>query len=310
MPPPASDADPAHLPTFLVLGAMKAGTTALYTALDQHPGVFMSPVKEPNFFAFAETQPRFQAPIDQRPDGVNHASITTLDRYQELFVEAPPGAARGEASHWYLYHPDAPNHIRRYVPEAQLVVMLRNPVERAYSEFLHFVRDQDEPLTDFAAALDAEEERIANHWALGRYVDRGRYDEQLERYLDRFPREQLRVYLFDDFVDDPAALRRDLFRFLGVDSAFEPDARRVNASGVPRSRGLHALLTAAAPLREAVVPLLPDAVVDWVNALKNRNLDKPPMDPAVRARLIDTFRPHVHRLENLLDRDLSHWLAQ
>ena len=298
------------MPTFLLLGAMKAGTTALYTALDQHPDVFMSRVKEPNFFAFAEDEPNFQAPIDQRPEGVNHTSITDLDRYQELFAGATDEAARGEASHWYLYHPDAPANIERYVPEARLVAMLRNPVERAYSEFLHFVRDQDEPLTDFAATLDAEEERIANHWALGRYVDRGCYDEQLERYLNRFPREQIRVYLFDDFVDDPAAIRQDLFRFIGVDSSFEPDDRRVNASGIPQSRWLHALLTAAAPVREAVVPLLPDALVDWVNDLKNRNLEKPSMDPAVRARLIDTFRPHVRRLEDLLDRDLSHWLAQ
>ena len=305
---PAVDSE--RMPTFLVLGAMKAGTTALYTALDQHPDVHMSPVKEPNFFAFAGTQPDFQAPIDQRPEGVNHTSITTLDQYQELFAGATDETARGEASHWYLYHPDAPANIERYVPTARLVAMLRNPVERAYSEFLHFVRDQDEPLADFAAALDAEEERIANHWALGRYVDRGRYDEQLARYLDRFPREQIRVYLFDDFVDDPAAIRRDLYRFVGVDPSFDPDERRVNASGVPRSRVLHALLTAAAPLREAVVPLLPDGVVDWVNDLKNRNLDKPPMDPAVRARLIDTFRPHVRRLEALLDRDLSHWLEQ
>ena len=298
------------MPTFLILGAMKAGTTALYTALDQHPDVFMSRVKEPNFFAFAEDEPNFQAPIDQRPEGVNHTSITDLDRYQELFAGATDEAARGEASHWYLYHPDAPANIERYVPEARLVAMLRNPVERAYSEFLHFVRDQDEPLTDFAATLDAEEERIANHWALGRYVDRGCYDEQLERYLNRFPREQIRVYLFDDFVDDPAAIRQDLFRFIGVDSSFEPDDRRVNASGIPQSRWLHALLTAAAPVRETVVPLLPDALVDWVNDLKNRNLEKPSMDPAVRARLIDTFRPHVRRLEDLLDRDLSHWLAQ
>jgi hypothetical protein len=302
--------DPERMPTFLVLGAMKAGTTALYTALDQHPDVFMSPVKEPNFFAFAGNVPDFQAPIDQRPEGVNNTSITTLNRYQELFAGATDETARGEASHWYLYHPDAPANIERYVPEARLVTMLRNPVERAYSEFLHFVRDQDEPLTDFAAALDAEEERIANHWALGRYVDRGRYDEQLERYLGRFPREQFRIYLFDDFVDDPTAIRQDLFRFIGVDPSFEPTDRRVNTSGVPQSRWLHALLTAAAPVREAVVPLLPDALVDWVNDLKNRNLEKPSMDPAVRARLIDTFRPHVHRLEDLLDRDLSHWLEQ
>jgi hypothetical protein len=298
------------MPTFLILGAMKAGTTALYTALDQHPEVYMSPVKEPNFFAFVDDPPHFQAPIDQRSDGINHTTVTRADAYRFLFDEAPPDAECGEASHWYLYHPDAPANIQQYVPDAKLVVMLRNPVERAYSEFLHFVRDDDEPLSDFADALAAEPERIEANWALGRYVDRGRYDEQLQRYVDRFPREQLRVYLYDDFADDPSAVFRDLFSFLEVDPSFTPEERRVNASGVPNSRVLHAALTAAKPVRDVIVPLLPDAVVDWVNALKNQNLEKPEMDPAVRRDLVDTFRPHVRRLESLLDRDLSHWLQQ
>lgn len=308
MASPDSMTDTGCWPTFLILGAMKAGTTALYTALDQHPDAYMSPVKEPNFFAFAGQPPDFQAPIDRRPEGVNHTSITGAEDYQRLFADAPAGAARGEASHWYLYHPDAPVHIEQYVPEARLIAMLRNPVERAYSEFLHFVRDGDEPLDDFAAALDAEPRRIEAHWALGRYVDRGRYDEQLERYLDRFSAEQLRIYLYDDFADDPGAVRQDLFEFIGVDPAFEPEERRVNVSGVPHSRWFHTLLTAAQPVRERIGPWLPDAVIDWANALKNQNLEKPPMDPSVRARLIDTFRPHVRRLETLIGRDLSHWL--
>lgn len=298
------------MPTFLILGAMKAGTTALYTALDQHPDVYMSPVKEPNFFAFAETEPNFQAPIDRRPDGVNNTSVTELERYRELFAGATDETARGEASHWYLYHPDAPVHIQQYVPDVKLVAMLRNPVERAYSEFLHFMRDGDEPISDFAEVLDAEQERIEKNWALGRYVDRGRYDEQLERYLERFSREQLRIYLFDDFTSQPADVQRDLFKFVGVDPSFESRDRRVNASGVPRSRLLHTLITAAKPVRDTVVPLLPEVVIDWGNRLKNQNLEKPEMDPAIRARLNETFRPHVQRLEEMIDRDLSHWLSQ
>jgi hypothetical protein len=302
--------DTGQWPTFLIIGAMKAGTTALYTALNQHPEVYMSPVKEPNFFAFASQPPNFQAPIDQHPKGVNHTSIIDATEYRKLFAGAPAEAARGEASHWYLYHPDAPVNIEQHVPEAKLIAMLRNPVERAYSEFLHFVRDGDEPLDDFASALDAEPRRIEANWALGRYVDRGRYDEQLERYLDQFPEEQLRIYLYDDFADEPEAVRQDLFAFIGVDPLFEPEDRRVNVSGVPRSRWLHAVMGAVQPVRECLGPWLPDPMVDWANALKNQNLKKPPMDPSVRARLIDIFCPHVRRLETLIDRDLSRWLEQ
>lgn len=299
------------LPTFLIIGAMKAGTTALYTLLGTHPEVYMSPVKEPNFFAFAGRDPNFQAPIDQQPHGINNTSITDRAEYEALFAEADPSQARGEASHTSLYWPEAASNVERLVPEARLIAILRNPVERAYSEYLHFRRDDEEPLTDFAAALEAEAERIEAHWAMGRYVDRGRYDEQLQRYLDRFDREQVCVVLHEELVDEPEQVTRRLFRHVGVDPSFVPTFdRRVNKSGIPRQRIVHRLLTSLQPVREALDPVIPDAVVDWVVELKNRNLQKPTMDPAVRHRLIDTFRPHVERLETMLDRDLQHWLRE
>ena len=288
---------------------MKAGTTALYAALSQHPDVFMSPVKEPNFFAFAEEPPDFQAPIDKQPGGINHTSVTDPDAYRRLFADATTETAIGEASHWYLYWPPAPANIQQYAPDTRLIAILRNPVERAYSEYMHFVRDGHESL-DFMEALDAEEERIANGWAMGRYVDRGFYAEQLERYLGRFDDEQLHVILHDDFVQDTQRVMRELFAFVGVDPTFEPALdRRVNKSGVPKRQWLHAMLTAAQPLRDAVRPLIPEAVVDRVLALKNQNLEKPPMPDEARDRLIETYQSDVRRLEQLLERDLSSWLA-
>ena len=298
-------------PTFLILGAMKAGTTALYTQLGTHPEVFMSPVKEPNYFAFAGQDLNFQAPIDRRPDGINHTSITDWDAYRALYDAADPDQARGEASHTSLYWPDAANNVKRRVPDARLIAILRNPVERAYSEYLHFRRDGDEPLDSFAAALDAEEERIRNGWAMGRYVDRGRYDEQLARYLERFDREQIRIVLHEDLLQSPETVLRSLCSHIGVDPTVELQGdRRVNKSGVPEHPWVHAVLTGLQPVREALGPLIPDRVVDWANALKNRNLEKPAMRPATRRRLIDRYRPHVRALEDLLDRDLSHWLDE
>lgn len=299
------------LPNVLILGAMKAGTTALYRMLDAHPEVYMSPVKEPNFFAFAGQDLDFRAPIDQRPDGINHTSITDRAEYEALFADASPGQPRGEASHTSLYWPDAPENIEGLVPDARLVVILRDPVERAYSEYMHFRRDGDEPIEDFGAALDAEEERIANRWAFGRYVDRGRYDEQLRRYLDRFDREQLLVLLHDDLTECPDEVGRRLFEHIGADPSVEPTTeRRVNKSGVPENRWVHRVLTGLQPVRDALDPVIPERVVDWANALKNRNLEKPAMPAAQRARLAEAFRPHVRRLEDMIDRDLSHWLSQ
>ena len=298
-------------PTFLILGAMKAGTTALYTQLGTHPEVFMSPVKEPNYFAFAGQDLNFQAPIDRRPDGINHTSITDWDAYRALYDAADPDQARGEASHTSLYWPDAAENVKRRVPDARLIAILRNPVERAYSEYLHFRRDGDERLDSFAAALDAEEERIRNDWAMGRYVDRGRYDEQLERYVQRFDREQIRIVLHEDFVQSPETVLRSLCSHIGVDPSVELQAnRRVNKSGVPERKWMHTVLTGLQPVRDALGPLIPDGIVEWANALKNRNLEKPEMRAATRRRLIETYRPHVEALQKILDRDLSHWLHE
>ena len=288
---------------------MKSGTTALYDLLDAHPEVYVSPVKEPNFFAFAGQDLDFQAPIDRRPEGINNTSITDRGEYEALFADADPNQARGEASHTSLYWPDAAANVKRLVPEARLVVILRNPVERAYSEYMHFRRDGEEPIGDFAEALAAEEERIEQNWALGRYVDRGMYDEQLKRYFDRFDRDQIRVFLHQDLVERPDELARALFEHVGVDPSVDVQRdRRVNKSGIPDNPVMHRVLTGLQPVKDVLAPVIPDAIVDWANLLKNRNLEKPEMEPAVRRQLVKTFRPHVQRLATMLDRDLSHWL--
>src|SRR3712207_4104321 len=129
------------LPNFLVIGAMKSGTTALYYYLEQHPEIYMSPVKEPNFFS-----------QENAADTVTH-----IGTYEQLFKGASGKKAIGEASHSYLYEPRAAAEIRRYVPKVKLIAILRNPIDRAYSHFLHMVRSGTEPLDDFAQALREEE---------------------------------------------------------------------------------------------------------------------------------------------------------
>ncbi len=149
------------LPNFLVIGATKSGTTSLYTYLKQHPEVYM-PMKEPNFFALEGREP----PFFRGPEGWKEPSqkrITDLEGYRTLFAGASGEKAMGEVSPLYLYAPQAAYRIRRYVPEAKLVAILRNPVERAYSAYMHLVREDREPL-GFAEALKEEERRIQSNW--------------------------------------------------------------------------------------------------------------------------------------------------
>lgn len=298
-------------PNFLVIGAAKSGTTSLYYALRQHPDVFMPAVKEPRFFAYADAQPALRGPGDVRTHE-EAGTVYTWGAYCDLFREATRESAVGEASPNYLYSAAAPRHIHARLPEVRLVALLRNPVDRAYSHFLHLVRSGREPLRDFGAALDAEAERIAQGWEWSwHYQQMGFYHRQLTRYLEYFPREQLAVYLFDDFVADPVAVVQQVYRHLGVDAQFTPDmAARHRATGMPRSERLQRLIhNADHGLRQLARYLLPEAVREWLLVrVKSANLEKPPLDPAVRARLTAVYRDDILQLQDLLDRDLTGWL--
>ncbi|MEJ7842586.1 MAG: sulfotransferase [Rubrobacter sp.] len=298
------------LPNFLLIGAQKAGTTALYHYLGQHPQVYMSPVKEPHFFAYEGEELDYRGPRDR--EILPRMVVTDLEAYRELFRGAAGEKALGEASAGYLYDPKAPGRIRRYAPDARLIAVLRDPAERAYSSFLHMVRDGREPLNDFEQALREEETRIRDNWSsIWHYKRAGFYVPQLTRYFEMFGRERVRVYLYEDLKEDPAGVVRDAFGHLGVDEGFVPDVSlRHNVSGVPKSRVLHGFLGSSHPVKSAIKPFVPEAArLRLVTLMRNRNLSKPsPLSPEVRGRLVEEYREDVLRLQDLIQRDLSRWL--
>lgn len=294
------------LPNFFLVGASKAGTTSLYAYLAQHPDVFMCPVKEPNYFAFAGQEMAFRGPEDDRR--INRNTVTDLAAYRALFEGVRGERAIGEASHWYLYHPEAAGRIQALVPGARIVALLRDPVERAYSSFYHMRRSGREPLADFRAAVAAEADRIAAGWAWGRYVQRGRYHEQLVRYYERFPAAQVLVLFYEDLRADPVALTQRVYAFLGVDPAFRPDTRiHYNPSGVPRRRWLERALSPGLGRYPALRRLIPKALYRAKLRLQARNLTRPPLSAADRQALLSLFADDVEKLEALLGVDLTHW---
>lgn len=298
------------MPNFLVIGAMKAGTTSIYSYLQQHPQVYLSPVKEANFFAFEGQTLDFRFP-NGRPSTTNLRTVTELDAYRALFDGVTDERAVGDVSHWYLYSERAPQRIRHYLPDAKLIAVLRNPVERAYSEFLFHVRDGREPIHDFRRAIDDEPARKRRNCDEGLYLDRGFYHRQLQRYLELFPREQLRIYLYEDMRRDTARLLRDLFGFLDIDPDFVPDLDIThNVSGFPKNRLLHrVMMTLQTTLGDGLrtAPLLRPLRLAY-HSLYRSNLQKPPLDPETERFLIDTYRDDILELQQLLDRDLSAWL--
>jgi hypothetical protein len=319
-----------RLPNFIIIGAAKSGTTALYHYLKQHPQIYMSPVKEPRFFAFEQGDLEFDGPGDRELH--RSTTLSNLEDYQALFRDVSGEWAVGEASPVYLCSPKAAGRIKSFVPDARLIAILRHPVDRAYSHYLHLIRDREEPLTDFSQALQAEEKRVHDNWEYRwRYKELGFYAVQLRKYFDTFDRNQLKIYLYEDFDTDPQSVLRDVYRFLGVDDTFIADTSvRYNTSGVPRSKVMHAVLSklqkatqatfdrapqqesdtqATLPGRLGKSPLLEKARHFGIG-LKNRNLVKPPLAPDVRRQLLEDYREDILILQDLIQRDLSRWLIE
>lgn len=296
------------MPNFLIIGAAKAGTTALYRYLKEHPQVYMSPKKEPQFFALEGEKTDFRGP----GDGTKYTYITEFEAYCALFKNVSNEFAIGEASPWYLYEPKAPERIQHYIPNAKLIAILRDPVERAYSNFLNSVREDLEPITDFTQAMQAESERICNNWSpRWYYKQRGFYYAQLKRYFDRFDRNQIKVYLYEDLQSNSIGLMQDMFRFLGVDDTFVPDTfQKHNVSGIPRNKALHKFLKPSNPIGSILRPLLPSKLRQGLkNSLINFNLrKKPQLSSEVRRQFIEEYREDILKLQDLIQRDLSSWL--
>ncbi|HEX9299288.1 MAG TPA: sulfotransferase [Actinomycetota bacterium] len=292
------------LPDFIVVGAAKAGTTALYWYLADHPQVFMSRVKETNYFAFG---------LDERghllygdPE-LHHFPITTLDAYERSFEGAGDARAVGEASPIYLECPQSATRIRDTVPDARILCGLRDPIDRAYSDYQMYLRsrgrrfDPARELTPSAAWA-----RPDSHW-----MQISMYHEALRRYFDVFPRERIFVFLFDDLKADQVGLVRDIYRFLGADDGFVPDfGTPHNVGGMPASMLLERVLTNDS-LRRAVDPWIPQRAADWARRTRTRNLRRAPRLPSELGKeLRERFREDIGQTAELIGRDLSFWLER
>jgi hypothetical protein len=300
------------MPNFLIIGAAKAGTTALNAALEQHPQVYMSPFKEPNFFAFEGETLDFPAG-KMNPSYLGYLAKcnTSLEAYQKQFQGVSDEIAIGEASPSYLYHPKAPERIHHYIPNAKLIAVLRNPVDRAYSNFLHHIRERFETCADFAQALAEEENRMRDNWWWGfYYLQAGFYYSQLQRYFDRFDPSQIKIYLYEDLNRNILNVVQDVFRFLQVDEWFTPDTTtRYNVSGVPKNKFIYNFLTQQNIIKEPFKRLVPDKLRKrFVSKLKQKTLAKPELSLQVRRNLIKVYREDILQLQDLLQRDLSTWL--
>lgn len=301
-------ADRIMLPNFVLAGAAKSGTSFLASALAEHSAVFVPSHKECSFFAFQNCHPRFTGPQDER---MNRRIITALPEYEKLFDRATcKHVTVGEASVYYLARPKSFRRMRTLLgANCKILLVLRNPADRAFSGYGHYIRDGRETLS-FADAIHHEEERLAAGWqdSWG-YTRMSRYAPGVQAAFDAFGPSCVRIWTYEELRDDPARLVAEAFEFIGVDPSFtaRTDAR-VNASGAPRSKLVQRLIDERHVLKKIWQPIVPapirGRVVQWI---QNRNLRPLAFPEDLRPYLNEGFHPDISTLSALTGRDFTPW---
>ena len=302
-----------------LIGAAKSGTTALAATLGQHPAIAPLPIKEPGHFSTDLRTPVFssrynrllqwdeaayfkKAPFEERHIGF----VESESNYQKLVDQTATKQSDHkyvlDASTSYLCSVKAPAELRHYAPDAKIVLILRNPIERAYSHYtmaLKYGMEQESPLQ----AFKREAELSPAHWGQDEcYLELGYYAKQLECWLECFPLDQLHIIWYDDFIADAQKTMDVLMNYLDLPTFVLQQTDQLNVGAVPKYASLNKwAMRTLGPLREK----LPKSLVRWLK--KKTQVAAPELDPETRSFLAEAFAEQIEQLEALTGKDLNHW---
>jgi hypothetical protein len=285
------------LPNFIIAGASKSGTTSLWEYLKSHPQVCMASIKETNFFTREAPSGRFDK---------------GLAWYENLFKACAEAKGIGEATPGYMIKIDAPGLIAQTLPDVQLIFLLRDPVDRLYSQYwFHRQQGQQLPNFDEMVKVGANGQRSQ---ALSWYLFSSSYHLHLERYLEYFPKEQITVFLYDDLQQDPPVFMQQVCRVIGVDPSIDlPNiSRAYNTARRARLAWFQRLIKALGPRIMRID--LPEWLFSFFKrsrktlwALNTATLQYPPIDPELRQELIEELSKAIEYVERYLNRPLPSW---
>lgn len=305
-------------PDFIIIGAAKCGTTAMYELLRRHPDIYFSPVKEPHYFSGFDvgeftndfrrnnvTDPEYyfsQSPLPQQ----FQLFLNDPDQYSRLYEDAPEGKIRGEASTSYLYSERAPKAILKHNPDTRLIAILRNPVERAFSHYTMALK-YGYTTDDFLTALKKDQAKKEKGWGQSElFLELGHYDEQIERYYHYFPREQIHIVIYEEWRVQPQKTMNGITGFLKTTPLKLPERKTYNVGETPRfalvNRWIHQL-GLRQYLADRLPPTLKKNMRSWY--LKPKAADM--MTAEARVWLQQYYTPRINKLEELLGRDLDIW---
>lgn len=309
--------DNTNKPNFFLVGAAKSGTTSLSAFLESHPDLFVSPIKEPNYFSQDIDVSKFrkgylksfdaQDSIEANPfEKRQIAFLRDEELYAQLFRPNNSTLHAGECSTSYLYSESAAKAIHAFNSDSKILVILRNPAERAFSHYLMAVQMGLEK-RDFLSAFKHDMNKADRGWGVSElYFELGQYAQQLKRFLNIFPENQVQVVLFDDWIQQPKETQESICKFLNVSIFAALKNEVLNESVSPKNPLLHRMAMQSG-LKEFAKKILPKEFFDKIKGRQYKD-EKEVLAPNERKYLINLYREEILELQDLLKRDLSNWL--
>lgn len=303
------------LPNFLIVGAGKSGSTSLYHYINQHPDIFMPDNKEPNFLVAdyqKNTNPSSPSYLDDK-----RRMVFDYNDYCTLFKDANDKKLVGEATVTYLYkYDEAIPKIKKYLGEdTKIIIILREPVSRTFSNYAYAVELGYENLT-FKEALEAEDRRMQDHWAsIFAYRGQTEYYEQVKAYMDAF--DDVLVVLTEELRTEPANVIKKVFDFLNIENVEIDFTQEYNPSGIPRFKWVHYFLNQNNPLKNLIARILSPFIsrkrlqkLARIGRSKNIKGKLVLDDIRIKKELYEYYKPQILKLQNLIRKDLSIWMEK
>ncbi|RRO22293.1 sulfotransferase family protein [Flavobacteriaceae bacterium 14752] len=297
-----------NLPHFILAGSPKCGSTSLYYYLAEHPDIYMSPQKEIHYFTFDILNALDQGPNDKR---VNAFHIGNYEDYINQFKQAKPSQIIGEVSPSYVNYPETTiPKIKKHLGDPKIIMLIRDPIKRAYSNYLHLLREDREKLSFYDALLE-EEARMKNKYSdFWYYRFNSMYYEKIKKFDEAFDR--MLIITTENLNENPKAVMKSIYKFLGVDYNFDPKSinEKYNPGGLYKSNLITKFFFRQSRLRSVIKRLMP--ITPGMKKIKLKMIKKfkektPDIDPKAEEFLVKHFKKDVENLKKNFDIDLSLW---
>lgn len=296
-----------NLPNFIIIGAPKSGTTSIFYYLKQHPDIYLPVRKELHYFSYSCLEKQAKGPGDT--DALKNLCCN-WDAYINHYKSVNGQKAIGEVSPSYLYFSQVSHKIKDQLGNIKIICILRNPIEKAFSQFNHLKRDYREELC-FYDALMAEKGRVEKGWGdFWRYAESSLYADRLKLYYEVFGADSVKVVLFDDLMADSGLLMKEMFSFLGIDASFEVQTDEIyNRSGKSRLKFISDFFSKPNTVKSLAKSIIPEQirVAIRMKVLDMNTADKDAIDDRSRTFLIEYFSQDIAQLEAIIGRK-TNWI--